>query len=611
MREFSWLALVCIALLSLGCDPDDDVADDDVTDDDDDTGDDDDVADDDAAEPELTGVRHLLLEEFTNTSCGPCASQNPSIDAFLEGVGAGNVTAIKVHTDFPGEDDPFFLADPVEHQARRDYYGVSSVPTVIIDGVHELSWHGGNYYSDVSGLFAPPLQADVAVALNGSGGSYTAAVQVVGTDELAAPRLATLRVAAVLRYTQYSTAPGSNDETEFHDPALRLLPDAAGTAVTVEAGSDETFTFPFELTLDDPWAEEELQVVAFLQDDATLEILQAATTEQPPAHSFRLVETEPEGVMLEVDETRDYRVWLENSSAFADVYDISLLGDVPAGWTVSWTIEGEVVDGVEAEIPVDEGAAVEMVIHVDPAGVSGWVPLVIHVEPDCANEPMQEVTLTTLTYGAPVLLVDADGGDDFESYYQGALDAHGADFVVWRSETDLPSVDLARFDAVVWNAGWFFPHFYADEQAALGAYLDDGGKLFISGMDIGWDQCDEASWYTESSEWYETYLHAQYMADDAALTAVEGVTGGLLDGLDFDITGGTGADNQDYPSWIEPLGPGDELVLQYSDGSGAAVRGDHGSNGGKVVYMAFGFEAIAAGADRAELLSRVLGWFAE
>ncbi len=556
-------------------------------------------------------MRHLLLEEFTNTSCGPCASQNPGIDAFLEGVGAGNVAAIKIHTDFPGQDDPFFLADPVEHQARRDYYGVSSVPTVIIDGVYPLTWHGGNYYSDVSGLFAPPLEADVAVALNGSGGSYTATVEVAGTDELAAPREVTLRAAAVLRYTEYGSAPGSNDETEFHDPALVFLPDAAGTAVTVEAGSTETFEFPFELTLEDPWAEDELQVVAFVQDDATLEILQTATTEMPPPHSFRLVETEPEGVILEVNETRDYTVWLENSYNLDDVYDITLMGDTPAGWTVTWTVAGDAIDGAEAEVPVAEGEAIEIGIHVDPAGVAGWVPLVIHVEPDGADEPVQEVVLTTLTYGAPVLLVDADGGDDYESYYQAALDAHGSEYVVWRSETDLPTVDLARFDAVVWNAGWYFPHFYEEEQTALADYLDGGGKLFISGMDIGWDQCDDASWYSENSDWYQANLHAEDMADDSNLTAVEGVAGELLDGLDFDIAGGTGADNQDYPSWIEPIGPDDELVLQYNDGSGAAVRAEHGTNGGKVVYLAFGFEAIANDADRDELLSRVLGWFAE
>ena len=35
----------------------------------------------------------------------------------------------------------------------------------------------------------------------------------------------------------------------------------------------------------------------------------------------------------------------------------------------------------------------------------------------------------------------------------------------------------------------------------LGAYLDEGGKLFLSGQDIGWDMCDTESDFDREYLW--------------------------------------------------------------------------------------------------------------
>ena len=47
--------------------------------------------------------RTILLEEFTNASCPPCASQNPEYNALIE-ANRDQIVSIKYQTEFPGYD---------------------------------------------------------------------------------------------------------------------------------------------------------------------------------------------------------------------------------------------------------------------------------------------------------------------------------------------------------------------------------------------------------------------------------------------------------------------------------------------------------------------------
>ena len=611
------LALLAVPALIVGCpgdDADDDSAptdDDDATADDDDDDDDDDDAGAQGYEVAATGLKRLLLEEFTNTSCGPCAEQNPTIDAFLEEVGVGNVVPVKVHTDWPGVDDPFYVTVPTSCDTRIDYYGVEGVPTTIIDGLYDLTWHGGNYYSDIAAYFADDLLADLGLTLyDNLDGTYDLDVHVTATGALDETREVQLRVMAVKRYVEYATAPGSNGETEFHDAVIGFLPDGEGTAITLEPGYAETVSLSHELAAD--WDGDELHFVAFLQDDDTFEVLQATTTETPALHSFRLVETEPEGVLLEVDEARSFTVLLQNVGPFIDAFDIALEGEIPAGWAVSWSADVKVTE--DTTVMLDPGATATLTVDLDPGGNVGSMDLAVHVLPHCEEWPDISVTIGVLTYGAEVLLVDADGGDDYETYFQAALDEAGVTHATWSSDMDFETIDLERFETIVWNAGWYFPHFLDDEKTALTDYLDNGGRAFFSGQDIGWDLSEdgthgasESPWLDQA--WYEATMHAEYMADEADSWTLSGAPGDpIAGGLTFDISGGDGADNQEYPSWVEPLGPDSERMLVYDNDNCGGVRALHGD--GKVVYTSFGFEAIADEESRNLLMARVLNWLA-
>jgi PKD repeat protein len=197
------------------------------------------------------------------------------------------------------------------------------------------------------------------------------------------------------------------------------------------------------------------------------------------------------------------------------------------------------------------------------------------------------------------LLVDDDTGDNYETYYAAALAAIGQDYILWDVATaGSPTADdLANYGQVVWLTGDDYSStLSSDDQAALTAYLDGGGKLFISGQDIGYD--------INTSAFYGGYLHASYITDDTNVMTLTGAD--IMTGIDVTISGGDGANNQAYPSAIG-LGAGAVGLYDYTGATytWGALRWEGAY---RVVYFAFGFEAINAAATRATVMGAVLDW---
>jgi bacillopeptidase F (M6 metalloprotease family) len=235
-------------------------------------------------------------------------------------------------------------------------------------------------------------------------------------------------------------------------------------------------------------------------------------------------------------------------------------------------------------------------------------------------------TLDVALMAAQILLVDDDVGDAYESYYELAIAAAGRTYLT--VTTPPAAADMALFESVVWFTGDDYTStLTAQDQAEIATYLDGGGRLFISGQDIGYD--------INTSAFYGDYLHAAYVQDDVALGGVLGNPANPVGfGFMFDIKGGDGANNQTYPSEVDPIAPAmtafiyDESVPEavaaaYGASRAKAPVGDVGSQAitstgtagltfddgaYKLVYFAFGFEAIATVGDRSLLMDRILDW---
>ncbi|HDZ42302.1 MAG TPA: peptidase S8, partial [Bacteroidetes bacterium] len=89
-----------------------------------------------------------------------------------------------------------------------------------------------------------------------------------------------------------------------------------------------------------------------------------------------------------------------------------------------------------------------------------------------------------------VLLVDDDcDGNNVEEYYTKTLDSLGIAYDYWQhSSKGSPSVNiLAGYSVIIWFTEASFPSLNTDDIDNLTSYLNNGGNLFLTGQDIGWD----------------------------------------------------------------------------------------------------------------------------
>lgn len=210
-----------------------------------------------------------------------------------------------------------------------------------------------------------------------------------------------------------------------------------------------------------------------------------------------------------------------------------------------------------------------------------------------------ETSLNVPAHDTDILIVDDDVSEKYEKYYMNALHANGYNWDCTSPPADA-SV-LLQYPVVIWLTGNDWTNTLSGtDEGNLQTYLDSGGNLFISGQDIGVDIGHWSSFYTD-------YLHADYIHDDTNIYTLNGVSGDPIgDGLSIDISEGDGADNQRFPSEIAPYDGNASVVFNYvGDGCGA-IKADTGTY--KVVYFAFGFEAIDNVADRNMVMSRVMRW---
>ncbi|WP_425396327.1 fibronectin type III domain-containing protein [Aeoliella sp.] len=172
-------------------------------------------------------------------------------------------------------------------------------------------------------------------------------------------------------------------------------------------------------------------------------------------------------------------------------------------------------------------------------------------------------------------------------------------------------VQLGDYSTVIWILGEessVDDTFNATEQTLVSQYLADGGSLFVSGAEIGWDLDN----LNNGRSFYNNTLRADYVSDDANTYNVTGTAGTLFEGLTFSFDDGDLYYDAQFPDVISPLG-GATQVMSYSGGSGggAAIQYDGGPDGAKLVMFGFPFETITNAALRAEIMDRALSFLVD
>ncbi len=223
-----------------------------------------------------------FIEHFTQASCGPCASQNPTMYTTLNTFGTSNYCKMTYQTSWPGV-DPMNAAYSAGPAARVTYYGVGGVPDASLNGGTTASPNTAVTSSTLAtaASLTTPYQIDISQTWN-SGTSLTVDLKVTNVSAAAVATADRLYLGMVEDHVQYASAPGSNGETDFYY-VLRQYYDASSGA-TSNAGltigsipAGDSLVYNFTITSLPGYIRDLNQVsfVAFLQNNSTKTVEQS------------------------------------------------------------------------------------------------------------------------------------------------------------------------------------------------------------------------------------------------------------------------------------------------------------------------------------------------
>jgi uncharacterized repeat protein (TIGR01451 family) len=236
-----------------------------------------------------------------------------------------------------------------------------------------------------------------------------------------------------------------------------------------------------------------------------------------------------------------------------------------------------------------------------------------------------EGTVTAQDFILPMapslLLVDADAwlGDNVTLYYQYALDKAGYlyDTRLITDTTYIPTTEeLEAYDVVLWADPLASPG-YIGADGVLIDYLDNGGKLLISGQDIGyWDE-----YQSYAPLFYASYLHADFIGEPQTLDPLigtdilEGLTLILNDTYAYKNTGFCTFLGCFYPDQIEPADDAALPIMAHPNGVIHGLKAEspplrlRSGQAYRVIYFGFGLESVGLRDALAQTVDGAIIWF--
>ena len=218
--------------------------------------------------------RYVFLEHFTNTSCGICAGRNPTFrSTILDEYQDTEVIHVEYHPSVPYTNDVFYVQNPEENEARRNYYGVSGTPRMFIWGEQVPLSSQLLPLSNLEAVLGQTAAVEIKVQEIKDGANRSVNVGLTALENVPAGDWR-LRVIVVERVIEQTT---NNGETEHHNVFRKILNTWEGSNLSILAGT-ETENLTFDYTLEADWQDDQIYAIAFLQKDDTKEVLNVGSS---------------------------------------------------------------------------------------------------------------------------------------------------------------------------------------------------------------------------------------------------------------------------------------------------------------------------------------------
>lgn len=239
--------------------------------------------------------RTIIVEHFTNSRCGICASRNPGFYNNLNS--QEGILHLSIHPSSPYSNCVLHQANPSENDARTNYYGIfGGTPRLVIQGT---AISAGTNYNNAS-IFEPyqdqttPVSLDIRQTKEDGQIIVSVTITAEADNDLGS---ASLFLAAAEKEVMYD-AP--NGEDEHYDVFRRTFNgEATGVSVAIPATAGESITVSGSLMPNADWVFDQLFTVAILQEADSKAVIQSSAadpSENEPLVNIAEVNTLPANI---------------------------------------------------------------------------------------------------------------------------------------------------------------------------------------------------------------------------------------------------------------------------------------------------------------------------
>ena len=222
--------------------------------------------------------RMAVVEEATQASCPPCASQNPPLQALLN-QNTDKAIFIAYQVWWPGY-DAMYLDNTTEVDWRiiNNYYtSITGAPNVILQGNSGAQSVSYITQNRIDNIYAEMSEFDIDLSAEIVNGM----INITGTVTATAAASGDLRLRLILTEDLITNDDliqiGTNGETEFHHVFKKFIPGVDGIDLEDNWAPSDTYTIDetFDLSTLNIYHYDGLEVVAMIQNDDNKFIHQA------------------------------------------------------------------------------------------------------------------------------------------------------------------------------------------------------------------------------------------------------------------------------------------------------------------------------------------------
>ena len=252
-----------------------------------------------------------MIEHFSASTCGPCVNVNNLMLQFTQN-NLGKFTYTKYPENFPGNGDPYYYP---EVGVRDNYYNVPWVPYVLLDGVPQ---DGALTQEAFDAELEKQALAEIRGAFDVEGNHI-----IVTADLMAYAKLENVIAYVTVNEKTTTGNVGTNGETSFHHILMKMLPNASGNTLTINAGEYERLEFDVDLSSTHVEEMNDLEVAVWLQQYNTKDVYNSHFLYEYTTHPYPV-----ENLLLSANGNTVTATWEAPTAGSPTGYNVMVNGEL-------------------------------------------------------------------------------------------------------------------------------------------------------------------------------------------------------------------------------------------------------------------------------------------